>query len=479
MSRKPLVGGLPVEELALWHLARRYAVPRWMIEGATEARSAGDWRSACAVSAVDVALDPVRIMEHYGAAVWDSVADDLAHLAPDLLRWHLPRLAYGTVLAPRRVILLARHGSPADAEAAYLAVITPARYDGPQRLVLDFLAAEAPELRSGGVVEDWTLTRHLWDARHAPELRERCGGAGRLPFFHADGTPLGPRELPDTDPAATDPAATDPAAREEWVAVLQARGDIAGAFAAVGIDADLTILPRAPDVIAGLPLDLPRMDREVRRLLSAGVADRFRIPGAYGGNVLLEPAGPGAHVPLRARACELYRHSSAPTVPRTAWRRLPDLQLVRTGRVAPEELHPLVTAALFPAAGPAYGPPGPPAALEPVRVRCGGEWHLIAFRDGELRIPHSAREQQREQAMRAFGGAVAGCFAVQQAWASGRGRLPRALRPLRRELFERARHGDAPGVAALLAAGVDPAVRDNGTGQSLQDVLGPLGPEAG
>ncbi|MFB7462376.1 ankyrin repeat domain-containing protein [Streptomyces sp. NPDC056224] len=475
MSRRPLVGGLPVGELALWHRVRRFAVPRWMIEGATEARSAGDWRSACAVCAVDVALDLTRIAERHGAAARDSVADDLAHLAPDLLRWHLPRLADTTVLAPRRVVLLARHGSRADARGAYLAALTPARYDGPQRLVLDFLTAEAVGASSGGLVEDWTLTRHLWDARHAPELRERCGGgAGRLPFFDADGTALGPRELPETEPGAADPAA-----REEWVAVLQARGDIAGAFAAAGIDADLTALPRASDVIAGLPLDLPRMVREVRRLVAAGVADRFRIPGAYGGNILLEPAGPGARVPLRTRAGEPYRYSSAPTVPRTAWRRLPDLQLVRTGRVAPEELHPLVTAALFPAAGTSYGPPGPPAVLEPVRVRCGGEWHLVSFRDGRLRVPHTALEQQREQAVRAFGGAVAGCFAVQQAWASGRGRLPRALRPLRRELFERARHGDAPGVAALLAAGVDPAVRDNATGQSLQDVLRPPGPGAG
>ncbi|MFG2982113.1 ankyrin repeat domain-containing protein [Streptomyces sp. NPDC048258] len=489
MSRKPLVGGLPVEEVALWHRVRRFAVPRWMIEGATEARLAGDWRAACAVAAVDVALDLAWIGARHGAAVRDSVAGDLAHLAPDLLRWHLPRmLAAGTMLAPRRVVLLARHGGGrrwfrADAQASYLVARTPGAWDAPQRLVLDFLAADHPDLRPDYLVEDWTAARHFWDARHAPELRAWCGGGGqRLPFFRTDGTPLEPRELPDTDPGSSDQAA-----REEWIAVLQARGDVVGAFAAAGVDVDPTAVPlnsgwgpgQPEAAIAALPLDLPRTVREVRRLLAAGVADRFRIPGAYRGDVLLEPVGRGPHAALRARAEGPHRNAGLSTIPGIVWRRLPDLQVVRSGRLAPQELHPLVAAALFPASGPACGPPGPPAVLEPVRVRCQGEWHVVGFRDGELRLPHSAREQQREQAMLAFGGAVSGCFAVQRAWTSGRGRLPRALRPLRREVFERARHGDTPGIAALLAAGLDPAVRDNETGQSLQDVLCRFGPEAG
>ncbi|MEU9144652.1 ankyrin repeat domain-containing protein [Streptomyces sp. NPDC048349] len=489
MSREPLVGGLPVEEVTLWHRVRRYAVPRWMIEDATETRLAGDWRSACAVAGVDVVLDPARIGKGHGAAVRDAVSDDLAHLVPDLLRWHLPRaLAAGTMLAPRRVVLLARHGGGSRrlrtaAQPAYLAVRTPGAWDAPQRLVLDFLAADDPALQPAHLVDDWTGARHLWDARRTPELRTWCGGgAGRLPFFHADGTPLAIRELPDTDPGSADPAA-----REEWIAVLQARGDLVGAFAAAGVEIDPAALPldagwgpaQPAAAIGKLPLDLPRTVREVRRLLAAGAGDRFRIPGAYRGDVLLEPAGPGPHAALRARAEGPYRTSQLSTVPGIVWRRLPDLQLVRTGRLAPQELHPLVAAALFPASGPGRGPAGPPAVLEPVRVRCGGEWHLVGFRDGRLHIPHSAREQQREQALLAFGGAVCGCYAVQRAWVSGRGRLPRALRPLRREAFERARHGDRPGIDALLAAGLDAEVRDPETGLRLRDVLGRLGAEAG
>lgn len=62
--------------------------------------------------------------------------------------------------------------------------------------------------------------------------------------------------------------------------------------------------------------------------------------------------------------------------------------------------------------------------------------------------------------MRALGGTVAGCFAVQQVWTSGAGRLPKARRDQRRELVSRAQHGDTPGVVQLLDAGVDPKARD-------------------
>jgi ankyrin repeat protein len=75
-------------------------------------------------------------------------------------------------------------------------------------------------------------------------------------------------------------------------------------------------------------------------------------------------------------------------------------------------------------------------------------------------MPHTADEQRRERAMRAFGGAVAGCFAVAQAVQSGEGRLPKALWEQRRELYARVQHGDTPGVLRLLDAGIDPRMRD-------------------
>ena len=77
--------------------------------------------------------------------------------------------------------------------------------------------------------------------------------------------------------------------------------------------------------------------------------------------------------------------------------------------------------------------------------------------------------------MRAFGGAVAGCFAARHAWTSGTGRLPKALRDQRGDLFARVQHGDLPGVLRLLDAGVDPRVRD-GRGRTLLHLLHLLDP---
>jgi hypothetical protein len=84
----------------------------------------------------------------------------------------------------------------------------------------------------------------------------------------------------------------------------------------------------------------------------------------------------------------------------------------------------------------------------------------VHLRDGGLRIPHTGEEQERESALRALGGATAGCFAVQHAWNGQGGRLPRHLRDQRQELFTRVQHGDTLGVLSLLDAGVDPHARD-------------------
>ncbi|MEU6017115.1 hypothetical protein ABZ826_24595 [Streptomyces sp. NPDC047515] len=85
-------------------------------------------------------------------------------------------------------------------------------------------------------------------------------------------------------------------------------------------------------------------------------------------------------------------------------------------------------------------------------------------------MPHSEQERQRENALRAFGGAVTGCFAVEHSCVTGTGRLPKALRAQRRDLFLRVEHGDTAGVLELLDAGVDPRILDGGR-RSLLHVL--------
>ncbi len=430
---------------------------------------------------MDVAFELSELAARHGAPVAEAVEDDLRHLAPDLVRWHLPRVLGGrTTLDPNVRVLFARYGSGPDAPV--LSATTGPMVDGPQRLRLHCAPVDPVEENhvaySSSVFrpENWIAARPLWDARHTAELRERyTGGAGRLPFFRPDGTPLGPDELPTEDPGPADPAA-----HAEWVALLHARGEFAEAYEAAGIERDLNA-PAEPSSTYGGPvapqalmdtyaLDLTRLEAEVRRLVAAGEGERFRVITQWRGSLVAEPSGTSG---LRMSAIAQRRWDmprELGRLPLFAWKRLPDLELVRTGRITPSALHPLVGAALFPEAGPADGPPGP-ASAEPVRVRCRGEWHEVRSQGGALDLlRHTPEEQQRERAMRAFGGAVAGCFAVQHGWTTGGGRLPRALRAQMRELYLRAQHGDTPGVTALLDAGIDPRVRD-GRGYTLLHVL--------
>ncbi|GAA4587507.1 hypothetical protein GCM10023194_36630 [Planotetraspora phitsanulokensis] len=451
------------EEAAAWQRVRRYAVPRWMIEQATERRLAGDWRGACSAAGVDVAFDPAAVAKRYGGSVAAEVEDDLTHFAPDLLRWHLPRTTpWNGTLAVGRIVVLAEYRARSLGWGPSLFVTTPPVVEGTQRLTLHLGPADAKEdaarWRDGRA---WLTSRHLWDVRRAGELRLRAGGGERIPFFTRDGRPLAEDELPTADPGRDDPVA-----HTEWVSLLHERGEVEAALAAVGIHLDL----REPVVrgwgwggltrrLETLPLNLAGIERETARLADETGERHFEIVYGYGSRVALDRApDEGALRVSTAQAGGIVR------LPDLCWRRLPDLDLMRRGRITADRLHPLVRTALFPDLAPGEGPAGPPdpEPPAPVRVRCRGEWHLLSSGGGVLRMPHSVEERRRERAMRAFGGAVAGCFAAGDAWTSGRGRLPKELRRQRRDLFRRVQYGDTPGVLRLLDAGVDPHVRDGG-----------------
>ncbi|MFF8916151.1 ankyrin repeat domain-containing protein [Streptomyces sp. NPDC015032] len=475
MSPDVVAGFLDPEERASRRQVHRYAVPRWMIETSAERRAAGDWRGACAAARFDVAFDLSEVSARYGRDVARALESDLRHLVPDLVRWHLPRVLGGrSTLATDLSVVLAGYGVAADVSgdtAPYLYLRTPPMVDGPQRISLRFGAVRrgaAPGTFHLGVT-DWRVCRYLWDARRTDELRARVGGADRLPFLRADGTPLGSDELPGTDPGDGDPVT-----RAEWVTLLYERGQVAQSLAAVGIDLAANS-PRTPSwyratpesILARLALDVPRLKSEAGRFAELYGASHVQIGDDWRACVLLEFTDSGGG--LRIGLVEREAAAAAPLLPRSLRQRLPDLDLLRTGAVSPAHLHPLVAGALFPGLGAAAGPPGvtPPA---PVRVRCRGEWHEVVFRDGRLDSPHSPEERQREHALRAFGGAVTGCFAVEHSSTTGTGRLPKALRAQQRDLFLRAQHGDTPGVLELLDAGVDPRIRDGGR-RSLLHVL--------
>lgn len=474
-------------------------MPRSMIEQATERRLAGDWRGACAAANVDVEFDRIdpawlpgaeTAAWLYGGETAARLEEDLRHLAPDLVRWHLPRYLRGrTTLRPKQCVILAGY-SGRPAEGPYLYVTTAKMIDGPQRLTLHLGVIDGDQdSRRAGQVQDWRFARHLWDTRHTDELVERCGGGARAPFRNADGTPRGADEMP-----VHDPGPSDPAGHTEWVTMLLDRGDVEQAFGAVGITLDDTppqsrysSIPPFLEVLGKAPFALTTLEPEAKRLASGGLGGRFLVrtlnrPGIRSPvQVELDASTPGVNVRLVAwDYWALDDKNGRAMFPEALWRRLPDLDLLRFGDITPEELHPLVSASLFPARArrPADRLPGPDCQPAPaVRVRCRGEWHEVRSQGGRLSIPHTDEEERRERAMRAFGGQVNGCFAASQAWTSGAGWLPKGLRAQRSEFFSRIQQGDIAEVLRLLDAGIDPRIRD-GRQRTLLHLLHLLDHEA-
>src|SRR5258708_30684674 len=94
--------------LSFWLRVREFAVPPSMIETATARRRVGDWAGACAAAGIDVDLHLRSVAGTHGRELARRVRADLRHLAPDLLRWHLPRIAPDGLLRPGLTIALAR-----------------------------------------------------------------------------------------------------------------------------------------------------------------------------------------------------------------------------------------------------------------------------------------------------------------------------------------------------------------------------------
>src|SRR5690242_5305683 len=95
--------------LSFWLRVREYAVPPSMIETATARRRAGDWAGACAAAGIDVDFAPRSLARTHGRELAARVRADLRHLAPDLLRWHMPRIAPRGLLRPGLTVPLARY----------------------------------------------------------------------------------------------------------------------------------------------------------------------------------------------------------------------------------------------------------------------------------------------------------------------------------------------------------------------------------
>ncbi|MFF2745945.1 hypothetical protein ACFVVA_10405 [Kitasatospora sp. NPDC058048] len=374
--------------LSFWRRVREYAVPPSMIETATSRRLSGDWAGACAAANVEVDFRLRDVTRVHGREIADLVRADLRCLAPELLRWHLPRSAPDGLLRPGLTVPLARYpGEP----PVFLVVRTPpgwAEYG--QRVGLELWDGSGHDARSPhprprpGRRFRYDLHRHLWDAGRSAELAVRSGAADP------------PTGLPGRD--IGDP--TLRCAVDRWAAeaelLLRADG-----------------LPAGPVVV--------RLGHR-RRLLLRPDGSTAEASGDLSGLPLLPDA--------------------ATWVP-------PDLDLLRSGAIEADRLHPLVAAALAPG-----HPPGPSArtgAPPPAErtVDCRGARHRIGPVDGVLApLDHDPAELRREELLAALSGTPLPCLrAVDLAH-----RSPGQLDGVR----ERLDHGDFAGALAVVEALLGP-----------------------
>ncbi|MFD5912333.1 hypothetical protein ACFWHL_26765 [Streptomyces massasporeus] len=392
--------------LSFWPRVREFAVPPSMIETATARRRAGDWAGACAAANIDVDLQLRLVTRRYGREFAARLRSDLRHLAPDLLRWHMPRIAPDGLLRPGLTIALARYGPP-GAAAPHLVVRTPPAWaDAGQRISLALWDASRTRESGRGHPHPrpsrrfrFDLHPHLWDARRAGELRARSGDGG-----------------PDPDSGGLLPPGHR-CAVDRW-------------------EAEAELLLRAEGRPGG------------RVCVRLGARHR----------VVLDVPGDGRGAALSYAPS---RGPSLPVLPDAATWVLPDLELLRAGAIDAGRLHPLVASALGAERTGAAGMPE--RSDDPRVVQCRGARHRIGLVDGVLAaLDHDPAEVRREELLAAFGGPPLPCLrAVDEAH-----RRPECLPGVR----ERLHHGDVAGALSTVESllGPEAVLRDGPLRDALE-----------
>ncbi|MGC9671169.1 hypothetical protein ACNTMW_32060 [Planosporangium sp. 12N6] len=392
--------------LSLWLRVREFAVPPSMIESATDRRRVGDWAGACAAARIDVDLSVRSAARAYGRELAARVRADLRHLAPDLLRWQMPRVAPDGLLRPGLTISLARY-EPAGRDGAgsvHLVVRTPPAWaDAGQRMSLALWdgsrageeSCSHPHPRPDRRFR-LDLHRHLWDARRADELRVRSG-ADRLAGD----------DFPATPP---DPSGVVP------------RG---GRCAVHRWPAEAAILLRAEGRANGTVA------------VRLGARHRLILDVVAGGDGLGPPTARITAASTRDGAARL------PVLPDAATWVPPDLELLHSGLIDADRLHPLVAAALVPDHPPAGPPREPDRVGRPRLVECRGARHRIGLVDGVLApLDHDPAEVRREELLAALTGTPIPCLqAIDEAH-----RHPECLDDVRARLD----HGDTAGALSVV-----------------------------
>lgn len=432
--------------LLMWQRVREYAVPPSMIETAAARRTVGDWAGACAAARVDLDFDLHAVRHRHGTDVATRLRADLRRLAPDLLRWHMPRTAPDGRLRDGLTLSLARYPGSGDRPLHLVVRTPPALADSGQRMSLalwEKAGSDTPTHHPHPHPDRrfrLDLHRHLWDQERSGELARRCG-AGEAPCT----TPPDPPYTPAPPDVADRHAPYDSAwAVTRWAAeaevLLRAEGRPRGAFTV-------------------------RLGTRSHAVLELVAPDDSHAPTCR---------------PLRETLLP-QDVAALPMLPEAAARVLPDLKLLRAGLITTDRLHPLVAASLA-AYGPAlygpaaygslaYGSAGPvvgPVSRsgDPHRVECGGEVHRIALRGGVLTaVDHDPVQLRREGLLVALGGPPLPCLrAIDEVH-----RDPEALPAVR----ERLGHGDVAGALAVVEGLLGPGavLRDGPLREELESAV--------
>ncbi|MFD0205006.1 MULTISPECIES: hypothetical protein [Saccharothrix] len=332
--------------LRFWSHVREFAVPTSMIESATARRAVGDWAGACAAARVDVDLNLRALGRTRGREFAARIRADLRHLAPDLLRWHFPRIAPDGLLRPGLTVSLAAYPPTPDGHVAMhlVARTPPAWADAGQRISLALWEPSRPGDGAGLHPHPrpdrrfrLDLHRHLWDVRRVGELRERAGQWSR------------PNGL----------------AVDRWVA-------------------EAALLLRA-DGCADSVVTV-RLDSRRRLALNLGTTSAPRITAT----------------PRRGRGW--------PVLPDAATWVLPDLELLRAGLIDADRLHPLVASALLPDHRPGTArSPDSSGNVRQVECR-GATHRIGVVDGVLVPFDHDPDEVRREELLVALGGTALPCL---------------------------------------------------------------------
>jgi hypothetical protein len=320
--------------LTFWSHVREFAVPTSMIESATARRAAGDWSGACAAARVDVDLNLRALARSHGSEVAATVRADLRHLAPDLLRWHFPRISPDGLLRPGLTVSLARY------RGLHLVARTPPAWaDAGQRISLALWEPASPPAVAHPHPRPsrrfrLDLHRHLWDARRTGELRERSGVPGRDPTIRWRGEAA---LLLRAEGRADGPVVVRLGSRRRFVLNPDAAG------AAVELpDASTWVPPDVELLHAGL-IDADRLHPLVAAALVPGHAPVARSPASATDSRFVECRGAthrigvvnGVLVPLDHDADEIRREELLVAL---GGRPLPCLHAIDTAHRHPESL---------------------------------------------------------------------------------------------------------------------------------------------